>query len=308
VATAARSSAASEASRQVDRFLRHLLLERNLSRRTVEAYAADLADFFLVIGDRPLAAIGPAEVTAWLQARLERGLKPSSEARGLSALRQLYRFLLGEELVTADPTVVLTRPRLLRPLPNCLSLEEVEGLLAAPDRTTPLGLRDATMIELLYATGLRVSELVSLSLGRLDLRRGFVLVEGKGAKERPVPMGSPALRLLQQYLVAGRSVLLGKRGAARATDALFVTARGGAMTRQNFWHLLKQHARRAGIARLPSPHALRHSFATHLLERGADLRVVQQLLGHADISTTQIYTHVHREWLLRMHRECHPRG
>ncbi|MBM4320739.1 MAG: site-specific tyrosine recombinase XerD [Deltaproteobacteria bacterium] len=291
----------------IDRFLDYLRTERRLSPRTVEAYATDLADFFEGAGAPGVEQVSEEQVLAWLADRTERGLKASSQARGLTALRQLYRFLRETQLVPSDPTAHVMLPRLHRPLPGCLSLGQVEALLAAPDRTTPLGLRDAAMIEVLYATGLRVSELVGLTLGRVELRRGFVVVEGKGRKERPVPVGEPAQRLLLEYLRQGRPKLLAATGG-RAHDAVFVTQRGGPMTRQNFWHLLRVHARKAGIAQLPSPHELRHSFATHLLERGADLRVVQQLLGHADISTTQIYTHVNRERLRRLHEQFHPRA
>ena len=291
----------------VDHFLDHLRVERRLSPRTVEAYATDLADFFAAARVDELTEVREEQVLGWLEERTARGLKPSSQARGLTALRQLYRFLRETHVLERDPTAHVLLPRRIRPLPGCLTLEQVEALLAAPDRGSALGLRDAAMIEVLYATGLRVSELVGLTLARVELRRGFVVVEGKGSKERPVPLGEPAQRLLLDYLRHARPQLLARRGG-RAVDAVFVTRRGGPMTRQNFWHLLREHARRVGIERLPSPHKLRHSFATHLLERGADLRVVQQLLGHADISTTQIYTHVNRERLRRLHEQFHPRA
>ena len=291
--------------------MNHIRVERGLSSRTVEAYARDLADFFDSLGEQEphLEEVGEEHVLHWLRLRTQKGLAASTQARGLVALRQLFRFLVSEHVLDADPTAHLRMPQLGRRLPSFLSLDEVEALLAAPDRSTPLGLRDAAMIELLYATGLRVSELVGLSFDEVELRRGFVLVEGKGSKERPVPMGEPAQNLLIDYVRRARPEILKSRGpAGRAMGAVFVTRRGGPMTRQNFWHLLRRHARQTGIKRLPSPHKLRHSFATHLLERGADLRVVQQLLGHADISTTQIYTHINQERLRRIYEEHHPRA
>ncbi len=295
----------------LDRFVEHLRVERGLSSNTVEAYSADVVDFFSSLGDElpgDVAGITEAMVLSWLGERSARGLAASSQARGLVALRQLFGFLSAEGLVPADPTENVRRPRVRRPLPEGLDLDEVERLLAAPDRSTPLGLRDAAMIELLYSTGLRVSELVGITLDQVELRRGLLLVRGKGSKERPVPMGEPARALLVRYLRDARPKILAKRGGGRGLSAVFVTSRAGPMTRQNFWALLRKHAMAAGISRLPSPHVLRHSFATHLLERGADLRVVQQLLGHSDISTTQIYTHVNRARLRAIHDAHHPRN
>lgn len=297
----------------VDRFLNHLKVERGLAPNTVEAYSRDLADFLRGLARRSArslpapAEVSQADVLRWLRRRTAAGLKASSQSRGLVALRQLYRFLLERELVLVDPTAHVDLPKLPRRLPDYLTLAEVEALLAAPDLKQPLGLRDGAMLEVLYATGLRVSELVGLQLHQVELRRGFLVVRGKGDRERPVPLGEAAVDLLLRYLRQGRPKLLSKRGG-RGGDAVFVTARGGPMTRQNFWARLRQHALAAGILRLPSPHKLRHSFATHLLERGADLRVVQQLLGHADISTTEIYTHVNRERLRAIHERHHPRA
>jgi len=294
----------------LDLFLAHLRIERGLSPLTVEAYGTDIAAFLASCGDERPRTVGEVveeHVLRWLRLRVALGHEASSQARGLVALRRFFRFLLEREILTQDPTALVELPRLPRRLPGCLSLAEVDALIAAPDRSQALGLRDACMLELLYATGLRVSELVGLRLDQVELRRGFLVAEGKGAKERPVPMNETAQLLLLDYVRRGRPQILAARGE-RACDALFPTRRGAAMTRQNFWALLRRYAVQAGIPQLPSPHKLRHSFATHLLERGADLRVVQQLLGHADVSTTQIYTHVNRERLRRLHEDFHPRA
>jgi integrase/recombinase XerD len=230
--------------------------------------------------------------------------KASSTGRNLSSLKRLFRYLLRQNKITVDPTLQIDTPKLPRNLPKTLTEQDVEMLLAAPDAQTPLGLRDRTMFEVLYATGLRVSELVELHLGQVSMDMGIVRVTGKGNKERLVPLGEEALDWLRHYLQDGRSVLLG----GQITDDLFVTARGEGMTRQMFWYLIKKHARQGGLNKPLSPHTLRHAFATHLLNHGADLRVVQMLLGHADISTTQIYTHVARERLKQLHAKHHPRG
>ena len=224
--------------------------------------------------------------------------------RRLSSLRQFYGYLVREGQIQHDPSVRIESPRLGRPLPRSLTEDEVEALLKAPDTGTPLGLRDRSMLEVLYATGLRVSELVNLVLTQINQKQGLVRVTGKGNKERLVPLGIEALDWLRKYLEVGRPVL----AKNQAIDALFLTRRGAKMTRQTFWHLIKCHARKAGIKKPMSPHVLRHAFATHLLNHGADLRVVQMLLGHSDISTTQIYTHVARERLKKLHTEHHPRG
>ncbi|MGH8119352.1 MAG: site-specific tyrosine recombinase XerD, partial [Gammaproteobacteria bacterium] len=225
-------------------------------------------------------------------------------SRRLSSMRQFYGYLVREGLMQYDPSARVESPRLGRPLPKSLTEEEVEALLQAPDAGTPLGLRDRCMLEVLYATGLRVSELVTLTLTQVNQRQGLVRVTGKGNKERLVPLGAEALDWLQRYLQEARPVLVKNH----AVDSLFPNRRGSSMSRQAFWHLIKRHARRAGIDKPLSPHVLRHAFATHLLNHGADLRVVQMLLGHSDISTTQIYTHVARERLKNLHAEHHPRG
>lgn len=292
---------------ELDTFCDALWLEEGLSPRTLESYRRDLSQFARWLHARKLAltTAGPGEVQRFLGERgLQQGIAARSIARQLSALRRYYRWLNRQGLRPDDPTLAIEPPRLPRPLPKSLSEADVEALLAAPDVNTSLGLRDRAMLELLYACGLRVSELVGLSLQAVSLDMGVVKVMGKGAKERLVPMGELASEWIERYAREARPRLL----AGHPSDALFVTRRGGAMTRQMFWHLIKTHAVRAGVLARLSPHTLRHAFATHLLNHGADLRVVQLLLGHADISTTQIYTHVARERLKRLHARHHPRG
>jgi len=233
-----------------------------------------------------------------------RGGRATRAARRVSSLKRFYRYCLRERLIQTDPTLRLDPPKRVPRFPKTLSEGDVDALLAAPDAGTPLGVRDRAMLEALYATGLRVSELVNLKLFEVDLQAGVVRVLGKGSKERLVPLGEQAVLALREYLSASRKKLLGKR----ASDALFVTGRGGAMTRQAFWHLIGRYGARAVPGKRLSPHVLRHAFATHLINHGADLRVVQLLLGHADISTTQIYTHVARERLKQLHAKHHPRG
>ncbi len=292
---------------ELDAFCDGLWLEEGLSARTLESYRRDLAQFARWLERRALTLpeAGSGELQQFLAERgLRQGIAARSIARQLSALKRYYRWLNRQGRRSDDPTLAIEPPRLPRPLPRSLSEADVEALLAAPDPSTPLGLRDRAMLELLYACGLRVSELVGLPLQAVSLDMGVVRVLGKGAKERLVPMGEVAAEWLERYLQEARPALLG----GHASDALFVTRRGDAMTRQMFWHLIKAHARRAGINAHLSPHTLRHAFATHLLNHGADLRVVQMLLGHADISTTQIYTHVARERLKQLHARHHPRG
>ncbi len=294
-------------NRLLERFLDALWMERGLSAHTLAAYRADLQGLarWLAGEGRPgLAEARRTDLLAYLARRVAGGASPRSSARLVSSLRRFYQYLVREGLREEDPSARIEAPRLGRPLPHSLTEAEVEALLDAPDVASTLGLRDRAMLELLYATGLRVSELVALPLTRLNLRQGVVQVSGKGGKERIVPLGEEAAHWLQRYLDEARPALL--RG--RSSEVLFVTARGGGMTRQGFWHLIKGHARRAGITRPLSPHTLRHAFATHLLNHGADLRVLQLLLGHSDLSTTQIYTHVARERLKALHAAHHPRG
>jgi integrase/recombinase XerD len=291
----------------LDRFADGLWLEDGLARNTLDSYRRDLRLFgrWLQTGrGRALLEAQRADVLAYLAHRFERKGKASSSARLLSSLKRFYRFALRESLLQRDPTLDVDAPRQARRLPKSLTEADVEGLLAAPDTDTPLGLRDRAMLELLYASGLRVSELVSLSIAQLSLDMGVVRTLGKGSKERLVPVGEEALAWIRRYTGEARPALLDGRSA----EALFVTRRAQPMTRQAFWQLIKRYALRAGVAGSISPHTLRHAFATHLLNHGADLRVVQMLLGHADISTTQIYTHVARERLKQLHAKHHPRG
>jgi integrase/recombinase XerD len=290
----------------IERFLDSLWLERGASRLTLDAYRGDLQGFAAHLAARavPLATAGRADLLGYLAAPQQAGLAPRSLSRHLSALRGFYRYLVREGITPEDPTARIESPRLGRPLPKTLTEVDVDRLLAAPAGDTPEALRDGAMLELLYASGLRVSELVGLRIAQADLNRGVLVVLGKGARERMVPIGETALARIETYLVQARSALLG----GQVSDALFVTRRGGGMTRQAFWHRLRLYARQAGFERLPSPHTLRHAFATHLLNHGADLRAVQMLLGHADLSTTQIYTHIARERLKTLHAQHHPRG
>ncbi len=291
----------------IDRFCDALWLEDGLADLTLAAYRRDLKAFGNWLEkerSHELDAVAPGDIEAYLACRFARKTQPRSAARYTSSLKRFYRYLLRENLITSDPTVNLDSPKLPRSLPKSLTETEVEALLDIPDTDTALGLRDRAMLEVLYATGLRVSELVGLRLTAVSLDAGVLRVTGKGNKERLVPMGEEAVNWVGRYLGEARPTLMKKSQC----DQLFVTARGAAMTRQAFWYLIKRHARAAGLNRPLSPHTLRHAFATHLLNHGADLRVVQMLLGHADISTTQIYTHVARERLKRLHAAHHPRG
>ena len=291
----------------LDQFCDALWLEDGLSRNTLEAYRRDLQQYSRWLHStrsRSLTQAERADLLAYLAERFQRNTKPRSAARLLSSLKRFYRFLLREGHSTIDPTLQVESPKLPRALPKVLTEHDVERLLAAPDVSTPLGVRDRAMLETLSASVLRVSELVNLTLPQINLDAGVLRALGKGAKERLVPLGEEALVWIRRYLQQGRAPVLD----GRVTDALFITARAGPMTRQAFWNLIKRYAVRAGIGKPLSPHTLRHAFATHLLNHGADLRVVQLLLGHADISTTQIYTHVARERLKQLHAKHHPRG
>lgn len=291
----------------IDRFCDHLWLEDGLVELTLAAYRRDLKAFAGWLETARQAALDAAvagDVEAYLAWRFSRHAQPRSAARYTSALKRFYRYLVRENLIAADPTLNVDTPKLPRSLPKTLSESDVEQLLDGAEADTPLGMRDRAMLETLYATGLRVSELVGLKLTSLNLNDGVLRVTGKGNKDRLVPLGEEAVRWLQRYLSDARGELL----AGRLSDAVFVTARGEGMTRQAFWYLIKRRALAAGISRALSPHTLRHAFATHLLNHGADLRVVQMLLGHSDISTTQIYTHVARERMKQLHARHHPRG
>ena len=291
----------------IERFADDLWMERGLSRNTLAAYQSDLrklADWLEVEHGRGLLQARREDLLGYLALQSSLHRKPRSGARLLSCLRQFYRHALRQSWVDSDPTALIDAPKLGRPLPKSLGEAEVEALLAAPDLEEPEGIRDRTMLELLYATGLRVSELVGLRLEQVNTAQGVVRVVGKGNKERLVPLGEEALDWLVRFLKGARQELL----HGRLCNELFPTRRGGGMTRQAFWYRIKKHARQAGIAKPISPHTLRHAFATHLLNHGADLRVVQMLLGHSDLSTTQIYTYVAQERLQELHAKHHPRG
>ncbi len=290
----------------LDSFLEHLVVERGLRQNSLEAYQRDLLRYLAYLRARSLqaASLDRADIPRYLLALREAGLAPRSVARHLSAIRQFHRFLVRQGRAKADPTAHLDAPRPWQRLPGVLSSDEVERLLAARETSTPQGKRNRAMLELMYASGLRVSELIGLRLGDVDLGLGVVRVVGKGDKERLVPLGDAAAECLRAYLKDGRP-RLEKR---RASDFLFVGRHGRGLTRQMFWQFIKRAAVAAGITRPVTPHTLRHSFATHLLERGADLRSVQLMLGHADIGTTQIYTHLSRTHLKAIYDKFHPRA
>lgn len=300
------TAAASAAdSTLVARFLDHAWAERGLAKASLSSYGADLRGLAGWLAGQKLALrdADRGNLFAYLSARHGAGMKPRSGARLVSTMKQFYGWLAALGMRNDDPAADLASPKLPRSLPKAMTETEVEALLKAPDVDTPLGARDKAMLELLYATGLRVSELVSLRGEQLSLAQGVLRVRGKGSKERLVPLGDEAQHWVVRYLSEARAAL-----HPRPEPALFITARGGAMTRQAFWNLIKRYALIAGVRASLSPHTLRHSFATHLLNHGADLRVVQLLLGHSDLSTTQIYTHVAREGLKKLHAQHHPRG
>ncbi len=290
----------------IDQFLDALWLEKGLSEHTRCAYRSDLAHFNGWLQERgvQLPDVGREVILDHLAWRLSAGYVARSTARFLSGLRGFYRFLLRENLIATDPTLRVEMPQLGRPLPKSLSEADVEALLAAPDWGEPIGLRDRAMLEVLYACGLRVTELISLTLEQVNLRQGVLRVFGKGSKERLVPLGEEAIVWIERYVREARPFLLD----GKPSDVLFPSQRGEQMTRQAFWYRIKHQAKVAGISKSLSPHTLRHAFATHLLNHGADLRVVQMLLGHSDLSTTQIYTHIARARLQELHAQHHPRG
>lgn len=291
----------------VERFLDALWLERGLSENTLSAYRSDLLRLskFLDKKSTTLKVASLVDLQSYMKSLHKKSASPRSVARALSSWRRFYRYAVREGICVEDPTAMLEAPRQGRKLPDTLSESDVENLLAAPDVKTAEGLRDRAMLETLYASGLRVSELVGLLLEQVNFNQGVIRTVGKGNKERLVPVGDDAQEWLQKYMATARVELLRSHGQS---DALFVTRRGGAMTRQTFWHAIKKHALKAGIKKHVSPHTLRHAFATHMLNHGADLRVVQMLLGHSNVSTTQIYTHVARARLQALHQQHHPRG
>ncbi|MBF0627655.1 MAG: site-specific tyrosine recombinase XerD [Magnetococcales bacterium] len=292
---------------RIGAFLDELLVERGLAGNTLEGYRSDLEAFqgFLVTRGQGLLTASREDLALWMEDLYQRGLAATSVARKLSAVRRLFRHLAERELRGDDPSRLLQGPKRRRTLPRVLDEQEVNDLLAAPDRSTPLGLRDAAMLETLYATGMRVSELVTIGTEDLNAESGFFRVVGKGDKERITLVGERALAMIAGYLRHARPLLM---LGHKPTRALFVTARGEAMTRQNFWYVIRRYAALAGIVQEISPHGLRHSFATHLVKHGADLRGVQMLLGHADVATTEIYTHVANDRLQQVHARFHPRS
>lgn len=291
----------------LDRVMQQLWLEQGLAQHSLNAYETDLRVFaaWLALHKKALLRAHRADILAYLAEKMGEGKQARSLARMLSAARRFYGWLLAQGEIMFDPTLDIPPPSIGRPLPKSLSEDDVVRLITAPPTDTPLGLRDRAMLETLYATGLRVSELIKLNLGQMSLISGVVRVLGKGRKERLVPLGDEAVHWIERYLAEARPVLL--EGLGESSD-LFVTRRGAGMTRQMFWILLKRYAAQVGLTIELSPHTLRHAFATHLLNHGADLRVVQMLLGHADLSSTQIYTHVARARLKALHHEHHPRG
>jgi len=295
-----------QGSSVIDRFLDAVWMERGLSPNTLSAYRADLVGLERWLASRQvqISSATRSDLQDFLAWRVEQGARPRSTARQLSSFRRFYRYLLRESALKEDPTAQIAMPKIGRALPKSLSEEEVDSLLGAPVTRDPLGNRDRTMLEVLYATGLRVSELVNLKINQVNLNQGVLRIVGKGDRERLIPLGDEAVRWLNEFSQGARLEIL----LERQSDYLFPTRRGERMTRQAFWHIIKRYATKAGINKDLSPHTLRHAFATHLLNHGADLRVVQMLLGHSDLSTTQIYTHVARERMKELHAMHHPRG
>jgi integrase/recombinase XerD len=291
----------------LDQFLHYLIVEKGLSQNTIEAYGHGLARFFEHLRGKKIQAVrdvGRFDVQGFLVALRKKGLNAKSIARDIVAIRSFFRFLIQEGVLETNPVEDLESPKVARRLPEVLSLKEIEQILEEPNQQTPLGMRDRAMLELLYATGMRVSELTRLPTNQVNLEGGYVLLYGKGSKERIVPLGSEAMKWIALYLKRARGIL----SKGKESPSLFINRSGKPMSRQRFWKNLKHYAQKAGLDKRITPHLLRHSFATHLLERGADLRSVQMMLGHVDISTTQIYTHVTGEKLKKVHKQYHPRG
>jgi integrase/recombinase XerD len=284
----------------IDRFLQYLRIEKGVAENTITSYRHDLEMYRTHLSGTDLIHVQPSDVSKFLKFLYARKLKPRSATRAFAAVHGLHRFLILERATTENPTATVEQPHWWKPLPNVLALEEVDRLLSAPDTATPKGLRDRAMLEVLYATGLRVSELIGLRLDGINLEIGFIRCMGKGSKERIVPLGASAAAAVLAYLQSRR--------VRKATNYLFLNNRGDKLSRMGFWKILKAYGARAGIKKTLTPHVLRHSFATHLLERGADLRAVQTMLGHSNISTTEIYTHVMRERLKEIYKSYHPRA
>ncbi len=298
----------SDSDRQIlDAFIDNIWIEKGLSQNTLDSYRSDLEQFSTWLEKNNLTYIKTSkkEILSYLSFLFQKGLGSKTVARKLSSLKSFFRYLVFKSIIPSDPSSEIETPKLLKSIPKSISEKEVEALLAAPDEKTDIGLRDKTMIETLYSCGLRISELTNLELLNLNLRQGVIRVIGKGQKERLVPMGDQLIALLELYITSSRKNLLNKRHS----DSLFLSTRGQRMTRQSFWHRIKHYCLASGFEPDKiSPHVLRHAFATHLLNNGADLRVVQLLLGHSDLNTTQIYTEVARQRLKRLHTEHHPRG
>ncbi len=302
----AESTTVIRSEEMVDKFLDAIWMERGLSKNTLGAYRADLMTLArsLAQDGKTIDNAEKSDLLNFIASRVEGGAKPRSTARQLSSFRRFFRYILREGNRSTDPTADIEMPRIGRSLPKSLSEDEVDALLNAPNTDEPLGYRDRAMLELLYATGLRVSELINLKQSQINFNQGVLRVIGKGDRERLIPLGEESQRWLKEFINGPRMEIL----LERQTDYLFPTRRGDRMTRQAFWHIIKRYAQKADVHKKLSPHSLRHAFATHLLNRGADLRVVQLLLGHSDLSTTQIYTHVARERLKDLHATHHPRG
>ena len=291
----------------VDSFLSYLAVEKGLSKNTLESYGRDVRKFVLYLDKNKIKTVQDityGTILDFLSDFKKQGFSDTTTVRNIVSIKQFFKYLLVEKIIKEDPTSQIRTPRMKKSIPGVITLQEVERVLASPDESTPEGIRDTAMLEVLYATGIRASELIGLKLNDVNFEMGFVIVYGKGSKERIVPMGEKALEKLKPYMESSRPALL----KTKESKALFVTIRGKGMTRQGFWKLIKTHAINSGIAKNISPHTLRHSFATHLLERGADLRSIQIMLGHSDISTTQIYTHVESERLKEIHKKYHPRS
>ncbi len=291
----------------LDSFLSYLAIEKGLSKNTIESYGRDLRKFIRFVnksGDSSIKDVKYSQILDFLAFLKENGFSSTTIVRSVVSIKQFFKYLQFDKALAQDPTKHITTPRMKKSIPKIISLDEVEKILSAPDESTPEGIRDSAMLEVLYATGVRVSELINLKLNDVNFELGFALAYGKGSKERVIPMGEKALNRLKNYICASRPLLLKER----ESKALFVTRRGGGMTRQGFWKLIKSYSAKSGLSKKISPHIIRHSFATHLLERGADLRAIQIMLGHSDISTTQIYTHVETERLKEVHKQYHPRS
>ena len=292
----------------IQEFSDYLRIEKRNSPHTVSAYRRDLSRFSAEFAGQKVDSVTTANIRDFLISLREQGLSPASVARSLSSIKSFFKYLCQDKQFQDNPAEILETPKRWRKLPDVLSSEDVDNLLKSPDLESVLGLRDKAMLEILYASGLRVSELINLQVSQLDMQVGYLRTLGKGSKERIVPIGAMAKRAVENYILNSRPALVSSRKDGGKPEELFVTRRGRGMTRQGFWKLLKGYVTKANIRASVSPHTLRHAFATHLLERGADLRSVQQMLGHSDISTTQIYTHILGKRMLEIHQQFHPRS